>query len=153
MTRIWVPGYDEVLDLFETYKKQDKNIERAKDRLASACWKQTSYLRRDPIRAYQEAPALQKYIEMREELNDALSRQIDLIKPMRDKILSMLELLDHPEKTVLYMYYVLDYSWVKVSQEVMFADSHCRHLRDQALATIAHTLEERRKAAEKTVVQ
>ena len=141
MTRIWVPGYDEVLDLFERYKKQDKNIERAKDRLASACWKQTSYLRRDPIRAYQEAPALQKYIEMREELNDALSKQIDLIKPMRDKILSMLELLDHPHKTVLYLHYVLDYTWVKVSQEINYSEDWCWSLRDRAIAIIATSLQ------------
>jgi len=137
MTRIWVPGYDEVLDVFERYKRQDKNVERAKDRVMSACWKQTSYIKRDPIKAYQEAPALQRYIELREQNSEELCRQIDLLKPLRDKVLSMLELVEHPEKTVLYMFYVLDHSWTKIAQEINYSDRQCRQHRDRGIALIA----------------
>lgn len=137
MTRIWVPGYDEVLDVFERYKRQDKNIEKAKDRLASICWKQTSYIKRDPIKAYQEVPALQRYIELREENQQMLNAQIDKIKPLRDKVFSMLELVEHPEKTVMYMYYVLDYSWIKVGMETNYNANWCKEIRNNAIAKIA----------------
>lgn len=139
MTRIWVPGYDEVLELFEQYKKQDKNVERAKDRVMSVCWKQTSYIKRDLIKAYQEAPALQRYIELREQNSEELCRQIDMLKPLRDKVLSMLELVEHPEKTVLYMYYVLDNSWVKVAQATNYNSVYCLAVRDRAIAQIAQS--------------
>lgn len=152
MTRVWVPGYDEVLEIFERYKKANKNIEKAKNALMSICWQQTAYIRRDPVKAYQEAPALQRYIELRETRNEELIRQIEKVKPLEKQVLEMLDLLDDPHKTILMMYYVLDYSWVKVSMEINLADSRCRQLRDQALAIIATTNENRRKIAENTNV-
>ena len=136
MTKIWVPGYDEVLEKFERYKQQDKNVERAKDRLMQICWKQTSYIRRDPIRAYQEAPALQRYVELREERNEELIRQIEKIKDLQKEIMEMLDLLDDPYRTILHMYYVLDYSWVKVSMEVNYNFYYCLELRDKAICAL-----------------
>lgn len=137
MTKIWVPGYDEVLEKFERYKQQDKNVEKAKDRLMQICWKQTSYIRRDPIRAYQEAPALQQYIELREERNEELIRQIEKIKDLQKEIMEMLDLLDDPHRTILYMFYMLDCSWVKVSMEINYSIAQCKNIRDSAIVQLA----------------
>lgn len=152
MTRIWVPGYDEVLDVFERYKRQDKNVERAKDRVMSACWKQTSYIKRDPIKAYQEVPALQRYIELREQNSEELCRQIDLLKPLRDKVFSMLELIEHPEKTMLYMFYILNHEWVKVSLETSYSLSQCKEIRNIAIAKIASIIFSRTQSDEKSIL-
>ena len=140
MTRVWVPGYDEVLEIFERYKKANKNIEKAKNALMSICWQQTSYIRRDPVKAYQEAPALQRYIELRETRNEELIRQIEKVKPLEKQVLEMIELLDDPHKTILMMYYVLDYTWVKVGIETDYNKDHCLTLRDAGIAKIADIL-------------
>ena len=140
MTRVWVPGYDEVLEIFERYKKANKNIEKAKNVLMSICWQQTSYIRRDPVKAYQEAPALQRYIELRETRNEELIRQIEKVKPLEKQVLEMLDLLDDPHKTILMMHYVLDYSWVKVGMETNYTDRQCRTIRQDGIAKIATTL-------------
>lgn len=140
MTKIWVPGYDEVLEKFEQYKKQDKNVERAKDRLMQICWKQTSYIRRDPIRAYQEAPALQRYVELREERNKELIRQVEKTKDMEKEIMEMLDLVDDPHKKILRMFYVEDCTWVKIGMETNYNANYCVDLRDRAICIIAQNL-------------
>jgi hypothetical protein len=143
MTRIWVPGYDEVLELFDQYKKQSHKIEQQKDKLMSICWKQTSYLKRDPVKAYQEVPALQKYIEAREEEAEELCKQIDKGAEIKGKVFALLETIDGIERDVIIARYHKRMSWVQVMFEirelhdVAYTERNLMLIHDQAIAKMA----------------
>lgn len=146
MTRIWVPGYDEVLELFDQYKRQSHKIEQQKDKLMSICWKQTSYLKRDPVRAYQEVPALQKYVEAREEEAEELCKQIEKGKEIKRKAFALLETIDGIERDVIIARYHKRMSWVQVMFEIRefhetsYAERNIKYIHDQAIAKMASRL-------------
>ena len=143
MMRIWVPGYDEVEAFFNNYKKFGNQIKKERDRLASICWKQTSYLRRDPTRAYSETSAIQRYIEIYDEQNDFLNSLLNRLEKEHNATFNYyLSLLDSPVQVrIITMFYKDGYTWVKIGLEVDYSPNQCANIRNQAIAVIADKIQ------------
>jgi len=142
MTRIWVPYYDEVLNLFEHYKNQDKRIKRAKDELASHCYKQTSYIRKDPTNSFCDVPALMRFVEQQESLAEELNNQLNRIEELQKKVLFLLNKIYDPHNKIIKYFYIFDYTWVKISVETGYEKRQCIRFRDEAIREMALYYEE-----------
>ncbi len=53
--------------------------------------------------------------------------------------------LEMNHKTILYKYYIQGYSWVKISVQTHYSESHCRRLRNSALDELGRQIEGRKQ--------
>ena len=133
----WVPGYDEVLEKFDDIRLYDIKINLLKQKLKYDCWEKTSYIRKDPTAAYQDAPAFRRYCDMVEAQNDSLQRHIDNYLCFLEEIKMLIKLVKYPASVILEMYYIKRFSWVEVSFFTHYSEKQCKRIRNQAIAEIA----------------
>lgn len=133
MTGVWVPGFDEVLQLFEQYRREDKRLNRKAEELEQICIRETSYISRDPTKSFHEVPELQMYVEQREQKRDELMKQLKKVSLMFDKVIFLMDQLSGKEYDVMKKYYILGHTMVKVAREVSYSVVHCCRIRDDAI--------------------
>lgn len=54
---------------------------------------------------------------------------------------ALISQLDYNPKNVIYLFYVKGYSWEKIARQLNYSQSHCRTMRDKAMAELGGILE------------
>lgn len=74
---------------------------------------------------------------------EELKRNITELFAEKVEFHKALHSLEMTHKTILYQYYIQGYSWVKISVQLHYSDSHCRRLRNSALEELGKQIEGR----------
>ena len=141
MTTIWVPGIDEVIKLFDQYRKDRLAIEHLSDQLIKCAPRETMQYRQDIIRVAQEVPELQRLLEKEEELRDKIIDKCRDTGDIIDDVYRMYnELTDKLQRIVIRRYYLNGLTMPEVANEVNYCVRKCWEIRSDAFRRIAETM-------------
>lgn len=147
MANTQIPGYKEVLELFEQYKREWFDVERARDDLASLCLRQTALIKNDKHNenAYYGVSALQKYVENREEFSETLTRQLDKYTKVERDVMWLIDKLGQPHRNVIELRYIYRLDWLHVVHQMamrakglgLYSERSCKRYRNEAFVMLA----------------
>lgn len=138
MTKVWTSGFDEIVNLFDSYRTADKRLSRLADDLASVCIRETTHLTHEP-RGGNGVPELQRYVEMREDKRDKLLEQLSKVSGQFEKVVELTNQLSGAEFDVIQRYYIVGWPMHRVSQMLNYSVRQCWRYRDDAFYRLAKT--------------
>ena len=137
MTKVWVKGYDEVVQLLEAYRAADKRLDRLAGDLQSIQIRQTQQFSNEPKGGASDVPELQRYIEHKESVCEKIQTQIESIGDQFDKVIQMVNCLRGAQYEVIVRYYIYGKPMRAVSESMNYAVRQCWNYRDDAICEMA----------------
>ena len=142
MTDIWVPGIDDIISLFESYRDHQILINRLSLKLTNCESRETASFSPDSIRVAQQIPALQRLIEKEEELRERIiaacretSLEIERVHPL------FCLLTNKYQQIVIRQYYLNAYNMPEVHRIMPYYSTHqWWRIRTNAFRTMAEKM-------------
>jgi DNA repair exonuclease SbcCD ATPase subunit len=138
MTDIWVPGIQEVIDLFDDYRKQQSQISRLAEQLLSCAPRETAHYSADAIRVAQQVPELQRLIEREEYFREQIQEKCQRAGAQVDKVQELFDMLtDKRQIYIIRRYYFERATMVDIARELPYCVCTCWEIRTDAFRVIA----------------
>lgn len=136
MTRIWTDGFDNIVEIFDRYRAADKRIRRLAEQLDSISIKTTAAYTDQP-RSPSDVPELQRYVECKERVRDAMRGQLEAIADKFDLVVRLTGKLQGIEHQVVMLYYIVGHPMHRVAQDLNHSVRQCWRIRDDAFYRLA----------------
>jgi DNA-directed RNA polymerase specialized sigma24 family protein len=132
---------DEIIRLFDEYRKQQSEISRLAEELLQCAPRETAQYSADAIRVAQEVPELQLLIEREESFREQIQEKCQAAGIRIDQINDLFSLLtDSRQKYIIRRYYLEGATMTNIASALPYCVKQCRRIRSDAFRTMAEKM-------------
>jgi hypothetical protein len=138
MTDIWVPGIDEIISLFEQYRRRNSEIFKLAEKLLSCAPKETATYSQTVVQAAQEVPELQRLIEREEAYREQIVVKCYALSNLTCRVYALYDLLENmSQRIIIKRYYFDGVTMTAIASELPYCLSRCWAIRSDGFRVMA----------------